>query len=171
MKGRVLGRLYSHRRQPMGRFSNVILGTRSFNEGNIEGHRGTTIFYRGSLLKLPCSRDMTIFPIGNKWITLRVHVCKVCLIACILVLIRVMYLSISCLSIHTLIITFTFESDKLRKCKVIRYYNILGMGVHIYELGLQIKLNPKLLLQPYWNVQCKREKRTCLENGFFVLMN
>ena len=38
-------RLYSHRRQHIGHFSNVILGTRSFTEGNIKGHRGTTIFY------------------------------------------------------------------------------------------------------------------------------
>ena len=51
----------------MGRFSNVVLGTRSFTEGNIKGHRGTTIFYRGSLLKRPCSRDMTIFRKATKW--------------------------------------------------------------------------------------------------------
>ena len=57
----VLGRLYGHRRQHMGSFSNVVLGTRSFTEGNIKGYRGTTIFYRGSLLKRPYSRDMPIF--------------------------------------------------------------------------------------------------------------
>ena len=61
-EGTGAGRLYSHRRQPMECFSNVVLETRSFTEGNIEGHRGTTIFYRGSLLKRPCSRDMTICP-------------------------------------------------------------------------------------------------------------
>ena len=37
----------------MGRFSNVVLGTRSLTEGNIKGHRGTTIFYRGSFAKTP----------------------------------------------------------------------------------------------------------------------
>ena len=60
-EGTGMGRFYNHRIQPMGRFSNVVLGTKSFIEGNIEVHRGTTIFYRGSLLKHPYSRDMTIF--------------------------------------------------------------------------------------------------------------
>ena len=51
----------------MGHFSNVVLWTRSFIEGNIESRRGTTIFYRGSLLKHPYSRDMTIFRKATKW--------------------------------------------------------------------------------------------------------
>ena len=61
----------------MGSFSNVVLGTRSFTEGNIEGHRVTAIFYRVSLLKRPCSRDMTIFSDRQQGgITIRVLVCK-----------------------------------------------------------------------------------------------
>ena len=51
----------------MERFSNVVLGTRSFTEGNIEGHRGTTIFYRGSFAKTPMFEGHDYFPIGNKW--------------------------------------------------------------------------------------------------------
>ena len=102
-EGTGVGRLYSHRRQHMGRFSNVVLGTRSFTEGNIKGHRGTTIFYRGSLLKRPCSRDMTIFRKATKWDYPKGASVQVCLIYMYLVLIRVIYLLISCLVIQTLI--------------------------------------------------------------------
>ena len=31
----------------------TLLGTRSFTEGNVEGHRGTMIFYQGSFAKMP----------------------------------------------------------------------------------------------------------------------
>ena len=51
----------------MGCFSNVVLGTRLFTEGNIEGHRGTTIFYRGSFAKTPMFEGHDYFPIRNKW--------------------------------------------------------------------------------------------------------
>ena len=69
----------------MGCFSNVVLRTRSFIEGNIEGHRGTTIFYRGSFAKTPIFEGRDYFSDRQQSeITLRVHVCKVCLIACIL---------------------------------------------------------------------------------------
>ena len=79
-EGTGVGRLYSHRRKPMRHFSNFLLGTRSFTKGNIEGHRS---FIEGLLLKTSCSRDMTNFRLATSKITLRVRVCKVCLIACI----------------------------------------------------------------------------------------
>ena len=44
----------------MVHFNNFHLGTRSFTEGIIKGHRETVIFYRGSLLKRPYLRDMTV---------------------------------------------------------------------------------------------------------------
>ena len=57
-----------------------------------------------------------------------------------------------------------YKSDKLRDLKLLRYYNICGEGVYKFMNGdLQIKLNPKLLLQPYWmdkNVQ-ENVKWTC----------
>ena len=58
--------LYSHRKQLIGRFSNVVLETRSFIKGNIEGHRGTTIFYGGSFAKTPMFKGHDYFPKGNK---------------------------------------------------------------------------------------------------------
>ena len=99
-EGTSVGHLYSHRRQPMNVLAKSFLGTRLFIKGNIMGHRGTTIFYRGSLLKHPCSRDVTIFPIGNKWNHPRGASVQVYLIACILILIRVIYLFISYLTIR-----------------------------------------------------------------------
>ena len=60
-EGTGMGRSYSHRRQPMGHFSNVVLGTRLFTEGNIKGHRGITIFYRGSFAKTPMFKGHDYF--------------------------------------------------------------------------------------------------------------
>ena len=79
-EGTGAGRFVQSQKATYGTFQQCLLGTRSFTEGNIEGHRGTTIFYQGSLLKRPCSRDVTIFRQATNGITLRVHVCKVCLI-------------------------------------------------------------------------------------------
>ena len=60
-----MGRLYSHRRQHMGRFSNVVLGTRSFTEGNIEGHRGTMILLSRVFAKTPMLEGHDYFPKGE----------------------------------------------------------------------------------------------------------
>ena len=69
-----MGHLYSHRRQPMGRFSNVVLGTRSFTEGNIEGHRETTIFFiEGSLLKHPIFEGHDCVSEATSEVTQEVH--------------------------------------------------------------------------------------------------
>ena len=135
-EGTGLGHLYSHRRQPMERFSNVVLGTRSFTEGNIEGHRGTTIFYRGSLLKHQYLRDMTIFR-GNKrdyprgacvWI--------VCLFACILFLNFRLSTCWLYLAIYNLI-TSIYESNKNAENKCPMLLHVFGgWGIQVYKWGL-----------------------------------
>ena len=53
-EGTGAGQFYSPRKQFMRRFSNFHKGLDRFTEGNIEGHRGTTIlFIEGALLKCP----------------------------------------------------------------------------------------------------------------------
>ena len=66
LNGTGVGRLYSDIRQHMGRFSNVVLGTRSFTEGNIEGHQGTMIFYRRVFAKAPMLEGHDYFLKGDK---------------------------------------------------------------------------------------------------------
>ena len=77
--------LYSHRKQPMEHFSNIVWGTRSFTEGNIKGHRGTKIFYRGSFAKTPMFEGHDYISDRQQGgIILRVLVCKCVWFICVL---------------------------------------------------------------------------------------
>ena len=67
-------------------FSNFRKGLDRFIKGNIEGHRGMTIFFiEGSLLKRPIFEGHDCVFEATSEVTLEVHVCIVCLIACIFV--------------------------------------------------------------------------------------
>ena len=75
-EGTGAGLLYSHRRQLMRRFSNFFRkGLDRFTEGNIEGHRGTTIFFiEGSLLKHPIFEGHDCVSKATSEVTLEVRV-------------------------------------------------------------------------------------------------
>ena len=61
----------------MRRFSNFQKGLDHFTEGNIEGHRGTTIFFiEGSLLKHPIFEGHDCVSEATSEVTLEVRVGK-----------------------------------------------------------------------------------------------
>ena len=66
------------------------------------------------------------------------------------------------MSCHTSDLLAIYEKQiKMRKRKSKLLHRFRGMGVHIYEWGLQVRLNPKLLLQPY-RPECARNEITYL---------
>ena len=74
------GSSYSHRRQLVRCFSNCRKGLRSFIEGNIEGSsRDYDLLIEGILLKhVTLEGHDYLYPRQQVWVTLEVHVCKVC---------------------------------------------------------------------------------------------
>ena len=80
-EGKGVRHLYSHRRKLLRRFSNFRKGLDRFIEGNVEGHRGTTIiFIEGSLLKRPIFEGHDCVFRGNERGYPRGARVKVCLI-------------------------------------------------------------------------------------------
>ena len=81
-EGTDAGQSYSHRKQLMRRFSNFRKGLDLFIKGNIEGHRGTTIFFiEGCLLKRPIFEGHDCISEATSEVTLEVRVWKSVLVS------------------------------------------------------------------------------------------
>ena len=129
--------------------------------------RGKILGYnRGSLLKRPCSRDMTIFRKATSEITLRVHVCKVCFIACICLWLGVAYLLV--LSCHTHLFTSNiWEASKKRKVKSKLLHHFRGMGIQFNngdKVGTKILQPHRMIMKRMWK-HC-RIKEKCILNCY-----